>query len=124
MLSSLQPSNVQQFFGGHYWDTFKRRNLLLLFFFFYSDSVFICDKDRVLENCTAADIDNSGSRLDELWAMLLGQALMGVAYGPLFPLALTYLDDQVKGTTTPVYIGKTKTKQATCYWPRKLQNCS
>ncbi|XP_071804925.1 solute carrier organic anion transporter family member 5A1-like isoform X2 [Asterias amurensis] len=69
------------------------------------DSVFVCDKDRVLENCTATDIDNSGSRLDELWAMLLGQALMGVAYGPLFPLALTYLDDQVKGTTTPVYIG-------------------
>ena len=70
------------------------------------DSVFVCDADRELEECTPQDIHESGSWIDEMWALLLGQAIMGLAYGPLFPIALTYIDDQVKGTTTPYYIGE------------------
>ncbi|XP_022106233.1 solute carrier organic anion transporter family member 5A1-like isoform X1 [Acanthaster planci] len=67
-------------------------------------SVFVCDATREDETCSADDISQSGSRIHEMWALLLGQALMGLAYGPLFPIALTYIDDQVKGTTTPYYI--------------------
>ena len=66
----------------------------------------MCDFNREEEVCSDEQIDESGSRIDEMWVMFLGQALMGLAYGPLFPIALTYLDDQVKGTTTPYYIGK------------------
>ncbi|XP_022106225.1 solute carrier organic anion transporter family member 3A1-like [Acanthaster planci] len=69
-----------------------------------SSSIFVCDAGRELEECSAQDIDESGSRVEEMWALFLGQAIMGLAYGPLFPIALTYLDDQVKGTTTPYYI--------------------
>ena len=70
------------------------------------DSVFVCDADRELEECTPQDIHESGSWIDEMWALLLGQAIMGLAYGPLFPIALTYIDDQVRGTTTRYYICK------------------
>ena len=56
--------------------------------------------------CNPDDISQSGSRINEMWALLVGQALMGFAYGPLFPIALSYIDDQVKGTTTPYYIGE------------------
>ncbi|XP_022106230.1 solute carrier organic anion transporter family member 5A1-like [Acanthaster planci] len=69
-----------------------------------SSTIFECDPTREEETCSADDINQSGSRLHEMWALLLGQALMGFAYGPLFPIALTYIDDQVKGTTTPYYI--------------------
>ena len=63
--------------------------------------MFVCDPGRDEETCAAG----AGSRLNEMWALLLGQSIMGLAYGPLFPIALTYLDDQVKGTTTPYYLG-------------------
>ena len=52
-----------------------------------------------------------------MWALLLGQALMGFAYGPLFPLAITYIDDQVRGTTTPYYIGEYLGRYA--FWNRE-----
>ncbi|XP_033640943.1 solute carrier organic anion transporter family member 3A1-like isoform X1 [Asterias rubens] len=70
-----------------------------------TNPVFVCDASREEATCTADEIGNSGSRIEEMWALLLGQALMGFAYGPLFPLAITYIDDQVRGTTTPYYIG-------------------
>ncbi|XP_038052437.1 solute carrier organic anion transporter family member 3A1-like [Patiria miniata] len=69
-----------------------------------TSTIYVCDAARGEENCSAEDIDESGSRINEMWALLLGQCIMGFAYGPLFPIALTYIDDQVKGTTTPYYI--------------------
>ncbi|XP_038052436.1 solute carrier organic anion transporter family member 5A1-like [Patiria miniata] len=69
-----------------------------------SSNIFVCDAGREEEKCSAEDIGESGSRIHEMWALLLGQAIMGFAYGPIFPIALTYIDDQVKGTTTPYYL--------------------
>ncbi|XP_038051581.1 solute carrier organic anion transporter family member 5A1-like [Patiria miniata] len=64
-------------------------------------SITQCDAEREAPECEAGE---GGSRITEMWALFLGQAIMGLAYGPLFPIALTYLDDQVKGSTTPYYI--------------------
>ena len=64
-----------------------------------SNVSYVCDPDRV-NSCV-----KDGSSNVYLYVFMLGQAIHGVGFTPMFTLGTAYIDDNAKTESTAVYLG-------------------
>ena len=60
---------------------------------------YVCDPDRV-SSCV-----RDGSAGVYLYVFMLGQALHGIGFTPMFTLGTAFIDDSAKTDSTAVYLG-------------------
>lgn len=56
--------------------------------------------------CSTQDIADAGSQIGKAMWFFIGQALTGIGQAPIWPLSLTFLDDNVGKSNMPAYLGK------------------